>query len=257
MACAPYVVRLTGDGTGALSNPEAIYLGVAQYLGSGTLDMLALMRRPDGNPAPLLVLQHAVGSFGRELCLSYELNPDQLVCDTAPVQGPLAVGDINGTYAGVPPDEVVTSAGGALMRVFGFTSPPLTWGDSTRSVPVTQLGQASVESAAMGDLDDDGDIDVLVGQPVNSLSPRVASIHYFLWDPVGSGGLEQVPHPCSRRRAWTRWPSRTWTRTGATTWSPPASTARGWCTSATGRAASTVARTCHRSGTRIRPPPHE
>ena len=47
----------------------------------------------------------------------------------------------------------------------------------------------------MGDLDDDGDLDVLVGQPVNSLSPRVASIHYFLWDPAGSGGLEQVPHP--------------------------------------------------------------
>ena len=81
------------------------------------------------------------------------------------------------------------------MGIFGFTSPPLTWGDSTRSVPVTQPGQASVESAAIGDLDDDGDRDVLVGQPVNSLSPRVASIHYFLWDPVGSGGLEQVSHP--------------------------------------------------------------
>ena len=82
--------------------------------------MLALMRRPDGNPVPLLVLQHAVGSFGRELCISYELDPGQLVCHTTPVQGPLAVGDLNGTYAGVPPDELVTSAGGALMGIFGF-----------------------------------------------------------------------------------------------------------------------------------------
>ena len=70
----------------------------------------------------------------------------------------------------------------------------MTWSDSTRNVPATQPGQSSVESAAMGDLDNDGDLDVLVGQPVNSLSPRVASIHYFLWDPAGSGGLEQVPH---------------------------------------------------------------
>src|SRR4051794_2770198 len=49
VACTPYVVRLTGDGTGALRNPEAINLGIPQYLGSGTADMLALMRRPDGN----------------------------------------------------------------------------------------------------------------------------------------------------------------------------------------------------------------
>jgi hypothetical protein len=88
VACTPYVVRLTGDGTGALTNPEAIDLGVAQYLGSGTLDMLALMRRPDGNPAPLLVLQHAVGSFGRQLCISCDLDPGlSLVCSATPVQG--------------------------------------------------------------------------------------------------------------------------------------------------------------------------
>ena len=77
VACTPYVVRLTGDGTGALGNPEAINLGLPQYLGSGTLDLLALMRRPDGNPVPLLVFQHAVGSFGRQLCLSYELDPSE------------------------------------------------------------------------------------------------------------------------------------------------------------------------------------
>ena len=82
------------------------------------------MRRPDGNPAPLLVLQHAVGSFGRELCISYELDPGQLVCNTTPVQGPLAVGDLNGTFAGVPPDEIVTSEGGALMGVFGLQPVP-------------------------------------------------------------------------------------------------------------------------------------
>jgi hypothetical protein len=196
VACTPYVVRLTGDGTGALSNPEAINLGVQQYLGSGTLDMLTLMRRPDGNPVPLLVLQHAAGSFGRELCISYELEPGQLVCNSTPVQGPLAVGDLNGSAAGVPPDEIVTSEGGAKMGIFGFAPVfPLSWNDSTRDVPGDPQGQPGLESATVGDLDDDGDLDVLVGQPVNSLSARVNSIHSFKWDPAGSSGLEQVATP--------------------------------------------------------------
>ncbi len=190
VACTPYVVRLTGDGAGGLGNPEAINLGIQQYLGSATLDMLALMRRPDGNPVPLLVFQHAVGSFGRELCISYELDPGQIVCDTnhAPVQGPLAVGDLNGSAAGVPPDEVLSDATGNQLGIFGFAPAfPLVWASSsTRSV------SGGLESATFGDLDDDLDLDVLVGQTVNSLSARVNSIHYFKWDPGGSGGLEQV-----------------------------------------------------------------
>ena len=99
------------------------------------------MRRPDGNPVPLLVFQHAVGSFGRELCISYELSAlEDLVCNDTPVQGPLVVGDLNGTGAGVPPDEIVTSEGGALMGIFGFAPPvppntPMTWTDSPRNVP--------------------------------------------------------------------------------------------------------------------------
>jgi hypothetical protein len=198
VACTPNVVRLTGDGAGALGNPEPINLGVQQYLGSDTLDMLTLMRRPNGNNVPLLVFQHAVGSFGRQLCISYELDPAQdLVCDDTPVQGPLAVGDLNGTTPDVPPDEIVTSEGGAKMGIFGFAPPippstPMSWGDSTRDVPGDPAGQPGLESAAVGDLDNDADLDVLVGKPVNSLSARVASIHYFRWDPVGSGGLEQV-----------------------------------------------------------------
>jgi hypothetical protein len=103
LACTPYVVRLTGDGTGALTNPEPINLGLPQYLGSQTLDLLTLMRRPDGNPVPLLVFQHAVGSFGRQLCISYELDPDPglLVCNPTAVQGPLAAGDLNGAAPGL------------------------------------------------------------------------------------------------------------------------------------------------------------
>ena len=62
VACTPYVVRLTGDGTGALGNPKAFQLYLPAYLGSPTIDFLALVRRPDGNPAPLLALQHAVAS---------------------------------------------------------------------------------------------------------------------------------------------------------------------------------------------------
>jgi hypothetical protein len=46
-----------------------------------------------------------------------------------------------------------------------------------------------VESAALGDLNRDGRLDVLVGQPVNSLSARVDSIRYFL---RGATELEQL-----------------------------------------------------------------
>jgi hypothetical protein len=199
VACTPDVVRLTGNGAGVLGNPEPINLGVAQYLGSATLDMLTLTRRPDGNPVPLLVFQRAAGSSARELCISYELSPDpaQLVCDPnhTPVEGPLAVGDLNGSAAGVPPDEIVTSEGGDQMGVFGFGKPasgPLTWSDGTRTVPAQMPAHAAVESAALGDLDDDGDLDVVTGQPVNSAASRVPSIHYFKW---GAGGLDQVATP--------------------------------------------------------------
>ncbi len=125
VACTPYVVRLTGDGTGALSNPEPFNLGLPQYLGSQTLDMLTLMRRPDGNPVPLLVFQHAVGSFGRQLCISYELDPGSAACATPrPVQGPLAVGDLNGDRRGrAARRDRDLRAGGALMGIFGFAPP--------------------------------------------------------------------------------------------------------------------------------------
>jgi Ca2+-binding RTX toxin-like protein len=193
VACTPNVVRLTGDGDGALGNPEAFNLGVQQYLGAATLDMLALTRRPDGNPVPLLVFQHAVGSFGRQLCTSYELDASQLVCNPTPVQGPLAVGDLNGTAPGVPPDEIVTSEAGDQMGVFGWVNnPPLVWSDGTRTVPGDPAGSPGLESAALGDLDNDGDLDVVAAQSVNSLSDRVQSIHYFEW---GAGGLDQVASP--------------------------------------------------------------
>ena len=167
VACTPNVVRLTGDGAGALGNPEPFNLSLQQYLGAGTLDMLTLMRRPDGNPVPLLVLQHAVGSFGRELCISYELDPEQLVCNRTPVQGPLAVGDINGAWPGVPPDEIVTAEGGDKMGIFGFAPASRCLDRQPAHGPrrASSRPRSAISTATR-------DLDVLVGQPVNSLGAR-------------------------------------------------------------------------------------
>ena len=87
VACTPYVVRLTGDGAGALGNPQAFNVGLPPYLGSATIDFLALVRRPDGNPAPLLAFQHGVGSFGRELCISYDPADETLTATTRRSKG--------------------------------------------------------------------------------------------------------------------------------------------------------------------------
>jgi Ca2+-binding RTX toxin-like protein len=178
-------VRLTGDGTGALGNPQAFNLNLPQYLGSLTIDYLTLMRRPDANPAPLLVIQHGVGSFGRELCISYELDGNALVCNHTPVQGPLVAGDLNGSVPGVPPDEIITAEPGDKLGIFGFAPQfPLSWSESNRPVP------GGVESVALGHLDGDGLLDIVTGQFVNSLDARVDSIHYFTWDP---GALKPTP----------------------------------------------------------------
>ena len=194
VACTPNVVRLAGDGTGALGAPQAFNLGVVPNVGSGTGDVLALMRRPNGNPAPLLIFQHAVGSSGRQLCISYELDGEALVCNLTPAGGPMVVADINGSVADVPPDEIVTGVAPNKLGVFGFVPKlPLDWTSvSTRDVPGDPGGPAGFESATIGDLDNDGDRDVLVGQYVNSLSARVRSIHYFKMNAVA---LDQVATP--------------------------------------------------------------
>ena len=188
VACTPYVVRLTGDGAGALGNPEPFQLFLPPYLGADTIDFLTLMRRPDGNPAPLLVLQHSVGSFGRELCISSELDSEQLACNDASVQGPMTAGDLNGSVAGVPPDEVLTGEAGEKLGIFGFAPTfPLDWSDTSRPAP------GGVESLALGDVDSDHDLDVVAGQTVNSTAARADSIHYYKLNPAEGGGLEHVP----------------------------------------------------------------
>jgi Ca2+-binding RTX toxin-like protein len=185
VACSPYVVRLTGDGAGGFNSPTPFNLGVAPY--NGTTDMLALVRRSGVGAAPQLAFQHQPGGFGSQVCISPDLDGEHLVCDSTPAGGPLAVGDLNGAFPGVPPDEIVTGEGGDKLGIFGFAHQPvLDFSESSRIVP------GGVESATLGDLDGDSDNDVLVGQYVNSLSDRVPSIHLLMW---GAGGLATVATP--------------------------------------------------------------
>jgi hypothetical protein len=181
VACQPYVVRLTGDGTGALGNPQPFMIGVAQY--NGTSDMLALMRRPNGNPIPLLVYQQQTATSSR-VCVSYDPGVTDAICNPTPAGGPLAIGDLNGTGPDVPPDEIVTGLGGDKLGVFGFSPPPSVFAASPRTVA------GGIESATIGDLDGDADNDVLVGRLVNTLADRVDSIHYLKMAPPE---LQQIP----------------------------------------------------------------
>jgi Ca2+-binding RTX toxin-like protein len=181
LACPPHVVRLTGDGKGALGNPQPFNVGLPQPWP----DMIALVRRPDGNPTPLLALMHQTAT-GAQLCIDYDVTDPGLACNSTPSGAPLAVGDLNGTSAGIPPDEIVTSEGGDKLGIFGFSPPPLVLSESTRTFA------GGVESAAIGDLDDDGDLDVLAAQYVNALGERVPSLNVFTW---GATGLAVIPRP--------------------------------------------------------------
>src|SRR4051812_35628001 len=76
------------------------------------------------------------------------------------------------------------------LGIFGFVSnPPLVWADSTRDVP------GGIESAALGDLDRDGRLDVVVGKPVNSLADRQNSIHTLTWGAGALGQARALPSP--------------------------------------------------------------
>ena len=222
--------------------------------------MLALMRRPDGNPAPLLVLQHAVGSFGRELCISYELDPGRgLVCDDTPGAGTARrrrpQRDLRGRAARRGRDLRGRGIDGGLrIRATGPGTPDLGRQHAQRPGDPTGPGECRVGRD---------------GGPRRRRRPRCAR-RPASEQPERSGRRRSITSfgtrqaavassrcrtPCPRRRAWTRWPSRTWTRTGCNDVVAAGIYGTGMVHLGTGRAASTVARTCHRSATRTRPPP--
>ena len=68
-----------------------------------------------------------------------------------------------GRSPGVPPDEIVTALGASQLGIFGFAPQiPTYFANSGRAV-------GGIESAAVGDLNRDGRLDVLVGQMISSL----------------------------------------------------------------------------------------
>ena len=88
-------------------------------------------------------------NFGRQLCISYELDSEALVCSPTPVQGPLAVGDLNGAFPGVPPDEIVTGVGADQLGIFGFAPQiPTYFTNSVRTVCRASSRRRSATSTA-------------------------------------------------------------------------------------------------------------
>jgi hypothetical protein len=225
VACTPYVVRLTGDGTGKLNHPEPINLGVQQYLGSATLDMLTLMRRPDGSNVPLLVYQRAMGSFGRELCVNYNLDPGEHACAATPVQGPLAVGDLNGSAPGVPPDEIVTYEGGDKMGIFGFAPTfPLT-GPTARAPSRAILRASRASSPPRSGISTTTTTSTCSWASPSTAWPRGCSRSTRSRGGARASSRSRGRFP--RAPESTLWRSPTWTVTLVMMWSRRAPTGRG------------------------------
>ena len=189
VTCSPYVVRLTGDGTGALGGATAFQLYLPPYLGAATIDFLALVRRPNGNPAPLLALQHSVGSFGRQLCISYELDSEALICSRHAGPGPARRRRPRrggGRRAARRDHDHPRRRPAGRLRL--RPSDP----DVLHQQRAHRPGQSGVESAAVGDLNHDGRLDVLIGRFINSLSARVDSMHAFV---MGASELALLAAP--------------------------------------------------------------
>ncbi len=174
--------------------------------------MLALMRRPTAIRPRCSCSSTQSAASAAELCISYDARRRAtLVCNAHAgrrARWPSATS--TGPCAGVPPDEIVDRRGRRQARRLRLLA-AAAWSSPRARAPCRAASsrRRSATSTATAD------IDVLVGQYVNSLNDRVASIHYFKW------GRRQLDHDrdarCRRSRGSTPWRSPTSTATAATT----------------------------------------
>lgn len=162
------VMALPGDGNGGFGPPVTLtmFTGQSVIVGTGRLDVIELARLR-GNDQPVLVGSVRDGSAQR-LCLTYDLV--SVTCPTATsgirIAGPLLAANLEDYAGDGGRDEILTTGLGAStfdqLGVFGLDPgsvvPYSPWTSRTRPG-----GGGAIAAIEAGDVEPDGDVDVLIG----------------------------------------------------------------------------------------------